>query len=194
MLVCKLDQRSRILTWIRTTLAITVLVFSIPVAHAADGTGSGYEAGISYERAVQHFPGLVREELFLRIPFSWRHDISQDYTLRSYLVVAVGDMGRDGHDPTIISVGGQLRLDPRRPDGRVYYLLGFSPTLLTNTTFGNESLGTSLEFTTQLAVGVYLGETRRAAVELSLQHTSNGGMGSHNPGVNTLGIATVYRF
>lgn len=185
---------ARILRVLCLVLGSTTVLIMAARAQAGNGVYPGNEAGISYERAVQHFPGLVREQLFMRFPLHWQQDVSSNYTLKSFWEIAVGDMGRDHHDPTLISAGLQLRLDPRNPDNRVYYLAGFSPTLLANTTFGRNTMGTSLEFTTQIAIGVYLGTQRKMALEFSIRHTSNGGLSSHNPGVNTLGIATVYRF
>lgn len=175
-------------------LALAFTLISPATAQTTGVTRATREAGFSYERAVQHFPGLVREQLFVRFPLQWQREVSQSYDLKSYLELAAGDMGRDGHDPTLVSVGVQLRLDPTGPRDHIYYLAAFSPTLLTNTTFGRETMGTSLEFTTQLAIGVYLGEGRKMALEFSLRHTSNGGLSKHNPGVNTLGLSTVYHF
>lgn len=195
MFIRRIMQRSpHIVHTSAATIATMALAFFVIAGQAADAVPVSNEAGIRYERAVQHFPGLVREELFLRLPFQWQHDFSKNYVLRSYFELAAGDMGRDHHDPTVISVGAQLRLDPINSDRHIYYFVGFSPTLLANTTFGRTTMGTSLEFTSRLGMGIYLGTQRKMALEFSLSHTSNGGLSKNNPGVNTLGMAAVYRF
>ncbi|MDE2346238.1 MAG: acyloxyacyl hydrolase [Gammaproteobacteria bacterium] len=174
----------------------SILVLSIISADAcsANDQPARYEIGVAYERAIEHFPGWSREQVIARFPLSWNYDISQTYTLRSYLESSIGYIYGDGEDHTSISMGGGLRLDPNSSARRVYLLLGFSPTLLSDVDFGNKEIGTRLEFSTQLALGIYLDSVRTLAVEFSLRHTSNGGLSQTNPGVNSMGLTVLYRF
>ena len=75
---------------------------------------------------------------------------------------------------------------------RAYIELGFAPTLLTGSTFGERDMGGLLQFTSSAEVGLTIGRQRRAHLALRITHTSNGGLNGSNPGMDVVGLSFSY--
>ncbi len=77
---------------------------------------------------------------------------------------------------------------------RVSVQLGFSPTLLFGSTFSGRDMGGNFHFTSSAAVEAAFGVRRNVSLALSLQHTSNGGLRTTNPGMDIVGLSFGYDF
>lgn len=71
---------------------------------------------------------------------------------------------------------------------RSYLDVGFSPTLLSGSSFDGRRLGGNLHFTSSLALGLKFGYRERTTISLRIQHTSNGGLNKPNPGLDMIGL------
>ncbi|NCF30164.1 MAG: hypothetical protein GWP69_22550 [Gammaproteobacteria bacterium] len=64
---------------------------------------------------------------------------------------------------------------------RVSVQLGFSPTLLSGSTFSGRDMGGNFHFTSSAVVEAAFGVRRNVSLALRVQHTSNGGLSTTNP-------------
>ena len=70
----------------------------------------------------------------------------------------------------------------------------FGPTLLAGSTFSGRDMGGNFHFTSAAAVEGAFGARRSFTLALRIQHTSNGGLNSTNPGMDIVGISFGYGF
>ena len=68
----------------------------------------------------------------------------------------------------------------------------FGPTLIAGSTFDHRNLGGNLHFTSAVAIEAALGVRRSITLGLRIQHTSNGGLNSTNPGMDIVGLSFGY--
>jgi hypothetical protein len=66
--------------------------------------------------------------------------------------------------------------------------------LLGGSTLGNQDLGGNLHFTSSLAVGRKFGQRQQFLASMRIQHLSNGGLNSTNPGLDSIGVGLSGRF
>lgn len=64
----------------------------------------------------------------------------------------------------------------------------FGPTLLAGSTFDQRNMGGNLHFTSTVAIEGTFGVRRSFTLGLLIQHTSNGGLNSTNPGMDIVGL------
>lgn len=107
-----------------------------------------------------------------------------------YLEFAVGAITTPSESSAFVSAGPVWQF-PVYGD-RVTIKLGFSPTLLSGSTFSGLDLGGNFHFTSSAAVEATFGVRRSVSIALRLQHTSNGGLRSTNPGMDILGLNFSY--
>jgi len=74
------------------------------------------------------------------------------------------------------------------PSDQFFLHLGFSPTLISGSTFEGGNVGGHMHFTTSATLGTTFGRRNPLALSLRIQHTSNGGLNSTNPGLDMIGI------
>ena len=109
------------------------------------------------------------------------------------LELAVGTISTSRDNSAFVSLGPVWRL-PFKNDA-IFVDLGFSPTLIVGgTSFNGRDLGGNFHFTSSIAVGANFGRFDAASVSLRVQHTSNGGLGSTNPGIDMIGINFALSF
>lgn len=77
---------------------------------------------------------------------------------------------------------------------RLFIQLGFSPTLLGGASFHGRNLGGRFHFTSSATVGMTLGARDGLELALRVQHTSNGGLSSTNPGMDMIGLSFAFNF
>ena len=66
--------------------------------------------------------------------------------------------------------------------------LGFSPTLISGFSFNGRDLGGTFHFTSSASIGTTFGASDNILLSLRVQHTSNGGLSSDNPGLDMIGL------
>ena len=103
-----------------------------------------------------------------------------------HLELAVGVISSAGRQRPFFSAGPVWRF--AMSGGRHYLDFGFSPTLLSGTQIGDRDLGGHLHFTSSLAYGLRFGPVDAYSLRLRVQHTSNGGLNSDNPGLDLVGF------
>lgn len=80
-------------------------------------------------------------------------------------------------------------------DNEAFYIeFGISPTLLGGSSINGSDLGGSFHFTSSAAIGTTFGASGARALALRIQHTSNGGLASHNPGMDMVGVNLSINF
>jgi hypothetical protein len=105
---------------------------------------------------------------------------------------AAGVISGHGDTRPFASVGPVWRLNG--DEQPVFVVFGFTPTLLGGSTLGNQDLGGNLHFTSSLAIGREFGQRQQFLASLRIQHLSNGGLNSSNPGLDSIGVGFSGRF
>ncbi len=70
--------------------------------------------------------------------------------------------------------------------------LGFSPTFIGGSSFNGRDMGGNFHFTSSAAVRATFGARDSVALSLRIQHTSNGGLNSTNPGMDMIGLNITF--
>jgi len=138
------------------------------------------------------FDGLTRHALFLDFGLPWTWTGKSGLSATSLLTLEAGRMTKDSDYRNFLSLGPTLRLTNDRWRKPIFVDVGFSPTVIDGTTYGDTKLGTSFNFTSHVALGLRFGENKDHVVKLRYEHISNGGYDDLNPGVNMVGIDFVF--
>lgn len=119
------------------------------------------------------------------------------YKLRSprrlraqYLELTLGTLATPSETHSFISLGPVWQV-PLYGD-RVSLKFGFSPTLLSGSQFGDRDMGGTFHFTSSASIETYFGLRRALSFAMRIQHTSNGGLSSTNPGMDIVGLNVSY--
>ena len=75
-----------------------------------------------------------------------------------------------------------------------FVMLGFAPTVLSDAALGERVIGGEFHFTSAVMAGVMVLRPGRVRLAYRLQHTSNGGTQSENPGVDLSGVVIEVPF
>ena len=100
--------------------------------------------------------------------------------------LAIGVISSSSDNEVFVSFGPTWRWPIHKQT--VYLDFGFSPTVVSGSTFDDHDVGGNLHFTSSLALGARFGRDDDFLVSLRLQHTSNGGLASTNPGLDMVGL------
>lgn len=132
--------------------------------------------------------------------FQDTHQFAAAYRLRSprplrahHLELAVGTLYGTDEAEAFVSLGPVWRF-PVNDDGSTFVDFGWSPTLLSGSTFDGRELGGNFHFTSSLAIGTRFGRAEKYSLSLRAQHTSNGGLHSENPGIDMVGLTFAVEF
>ena len=104
-----------------------------------------------------------------------------------HVELAVGTIFTSKESHPFASLGPVWRFPLRGPS--TYVNFGFSPTLLSGSTFNGRELGGKFHFTSSLELGMRFGTFQQFSLSLRGQHISNGGTNGTNPGLDMIGIA-----
>ncbi len=74
----------------------------------------------------------------------------------------------------------------------MFFELGISPTFIGGSSFNQRDMGGNFHFTSFAAVGARFGKRDALSLSLRVQHSSNGGLNSTNPGMNMIGINIAF--
>jgi hypothetical protein len=157
--------------------------------------GEPREFSIDSAGARVGFPGNLsgREfneaEGFVLWQLPWQWEWRSGWRLDTLLDTSVGWLG-DGRDAAKFAAGPELVL--RWKKFPVFLEAGFSPSILTRSEFATKDLGSVVEFTSDLGVGVDLGAHLR--LDYRFEHMSNASLGDTNPGLNLHVVGASYRF
>ena len=108
-----------------------------------------------------------------------------------HMEAAVGGFTDSGKFSAFMSMGPVWRF-PFYND-RAAIKLGFSPTVLSGTNYEGRDMGGHLHFTSSIALEFDPGRREGLVLALRVQHTSNGGLSSDNPGMDIISFGLEYR-
>ena len=111
--------------------------------------------------------------------------------------LSFGTFSSREEDRPYVSFGAVWRVPPKwvpLPRDSMFVDVGFSPTIIAGSSLNGRDLGGSVHFTSSIEIGALFGREQSTAVSLRLQHTSNGGLNSTNPGIDTLGFNFAFNF
>ena len=108
------------------------------------------------------------------------------------LELAVGTISTSQESRPFVSLGPVWRF-PVNNDS-LFVELSISPTLLGGSTFNGRGIGDNFHFTSSAAVGKTFGLRDAVSLSLRIQHTSNAGLSSINPGMDTVGLNFGFDF
>ena len=107
-----------------------------------------------------------------------------------YLELAIGTISSSQESRVFVSLGPVWRLPINRRS--LFVELGFSPTLITGSSFSGRDLGGNFHFTSSASIGATFGARENISVALRIQHISNGGLSSTNPGMDMIGLNLTF--
>ncbi len=103
-----------------------------------------------------------------------------------HLELAVGTISTSRDNSLFVSLGPVWRLPIHSQS--MFVDVGISPTYLSESTFNGRDMGGNFHFTSSATIGAHFGARDAMSVSLRIQHTSNGGISSTNPGMDMVGI------
>ena len=109
-----------------------------------------------------------------------------------HLEMVIGTVSTSSESRLFISMGPVWRL-PLASE-RLFIDVGASPTLITGSVLNGRDLGGNFHFTSSAEIGATFGSRDAFAAALRIQHTSNGGLSSRNPGLDMVGLSFTFVF
>ena len=103
-----------------------------------------------------------------------------------HLELAIGAISTSQETRPFVSLGPVWRLPIRSRS--LFVELGFSPTLIAGSSLNGRDLGGNFHFTSSASIGATFGARKNISIALRVQHTSNGGLSSTNPGLDMIGL------
>lgn len=138
------------------------------------------------------FNDLDLQAVFVDFGLPWQWSPWGGMKVTPRITLELGRFANEFEHREFGSLGPTFRFEPERSRIPFYVDLGLSPTVIDGANYGNRNLGTSLNFTSHVGLGLRFGRNRGKRVSFRYQHISNGGISSTNPGVNSYGIDFVF--
>ena len=104
--------------------------------------------------------------------------------------VAIGTLSTSQENRLFVSLGPVWQLPIRSRS--LFVELGISPTLLSGSSFNGRDMGGNFHFTSSAAIRATLGARDSVTLSLRIQHMSNGGLSSTNPGMDMIGLNITF--
>lgn len=180
----------RMLTFVLAAAFVCEAARLLPAADASSEfrfESIGARVGIGANNSSVDFH---KAEAVLNFHLPSDYDLGRSWNAALRLDTTAGWFGDPGHNAFIASAGpsvvfGRLPI-PFTIEG------GISPTVITRWEFGGKDFGTPIQFISHVALNAEMGPSFR--LYYRLEHMSNGGLASHNPGLNLhmLGFSYVF--
>ncbi len=106
------------------------------------------------------------------------------------LELAMGTLSTSQENRLFLSLGPVWRLPLNSHS--LFVELGISPTLISGSSFNGRDMGGNFHFTSSAAVGATFGARDALSLSLRIQHMSNGGLNSANPGMDMIGLNITF--
>lgn len=173
---------------VRKALGIGTLLVTSGLAAA-----EGPQLSLRHLHNVSHFQDVRQQALELRLP-GWDrlHVANRVFTMD--WVVAAGALHWDEGQSHFVSLGRGIRWHNPGGLARTQLQFSLSPTWVQQTLLAGRELGGHFHFTTAVAWLVKLDAAGRQTLALRLQHTSNAGSQSENPGLDLAGLEFGWHF
>ena len=161
-----------------TCLLLAAGLLSLPMASRADAQNQafGLRGGIGFENAMEDYSA---GEIYFLQDFSWRRELAEKISLQPRWEVNAGAIVSDHEEGGFLMAG--LGLAFVFCNDALEFDIGFRPTWLSTHEFGDDDLGGPIQFTSHAGLGVRWG---RMFFQYRVQHISNAGLDSPNPGLN----------
>jgi hypothetical protein len=175
------------------TQRITVVVLIIcwiyipSKSPAVDLKVLGLRGGISDNRNDEDFRQF---EGFAVWSLPWVWQFASDWRIGTFLEVNAGLLHGGGESAFVGSAGPGINITGF--GDKIDIPMGVNATIISDHTFGDEDFGGPFQFTSHIGLDYYF--TRHFMMGYRLQHMSNAGIYSPNPGVNIHMLAVGYRF
>ena len=183
---CK--SRMRLKTyWIVLAIVMTGVAAQPLYAQGLSAGAMGFRAGISDHRDDEDYQ---QYEGFAIWALPWYWQLSTDWTMGTYLEMNAGVLTGGGESAFVGSIGPGIHFTGFGE--HVVISMGINPTIISQHSFGDDNFGGPLQFTSH--IGLNLNFFRHFTMGYRLQHMSNAGIYSSNPGVNIHMIEAGYRF
>jgi len=134
---------------------------------------------------------LTQQALFVDFKLPWLWSPWTNVSASPKLTLEVGSFNHGSENRFFASLGPTLRLANDRWRMPFFLDLGLSPTVIDGSTYGGRDFGTSINFTSHIALGLRFGQAKNHVVKFRYQHISNGGLDEVNPGINMIGVDVV---
>lgn len=168
----------------RWLLGLVMLLMLVPSRAAEFGLYYADDLSTEDEKPFT----LITARLGTELP--WRWSLANGWAVNARMDIALGRLAGNGRSAITLGLGPALRIIA--PSAKWYVTLGWRPTYLERSRFGDIDLGGSAQFETALGAGYWL--TERLSVSYDLFHMSNGGLDSPNPGWNGQRLGLSYGF
>lgn len=145
-------------------------------------------ASVFTTQAVRRFGDLSISGVFLGYPLRWNERDYGGGTLSSWLDVSVGHLTETDRRGSLVSVGPSFEYRRDAFGNRWILEAGTAFTWIDHERFSRGEIGGHFHFTTHLSAGSALGG---GTLRIRMQHTSNGGSDTPNPGIDMLGLEYV---
>jgi hypothetical protein len=176
------------MTDLRKAALLTSLMLLSISAQASEAlfTELGLRTGIDSEQSVD----LASYEVFglIETPYEWA--LTEQLHADLYIEVGLGALTGDGETAAYGHIGPLLSLSYAKCPLRL--TLSSGPTLLSEDTFGSKDIGGHFHFTSGIGLTWDVNEQWRIGYQL--QHTSNSGIDSPNPGLDMHTLSFGFAF
>lgn len=184
----------RFLTLRSIFLAVLLLIASwyfSPIAAWAGPTSweAGLRAGASFNDDDESF-NQYDIALSFGLPWSWQWGQSLQVDTRMTTAVSLLDGG--GDTGVAGSVGIEFVFSPAGGSCPFELRAGSAVTLISEDEYGDEDLGGPVQFTHHISLYYWLMD--ELSLMARLQHMSNAGLYSENPGLDMVMLGLIYRF
>lgn len=179
---------------ILTTLIVTlVCVGSCLWAGNVWAGRSSWEAGL---RAGQSFNGgdedFNQYDVYVNFGLPWSWQWGRSVLVDTNLAATVGVLDGGGDTGVAGSVGFEFVFGRAEQDCPFELRAGSALTLISDHKYGDEDLGGPVQFTHHISLYYWLLENM--SVLARIQHMSNAGIYSKNPGLEMVMLGLLYRF
>lgn len=146
----------------------------------------GLRGGVDFEG---HEEDYLAAEVFVLGDFSWQQPLADDLVLRPGWEISGGYLGTDNDEGAFLTAGLNFALVFFGDS--LEFEIGIRPTWLSRHRYGDDDLGGSLQFTSHAGLGA---RWHNLLIQYRVQHISNAGLSSPNPGLNLhlLGLGLVF--
>ena len=155
------------------------------VCARADDWAFGVRAGHDIDQVR-----LDLVEIFVARRLPWTYRFASGAEARTSAELAAGTLRAAGTRGYLGRLGGTLAY--HTPGGRWVFEVGTSIAGLSESRFGDYDLGGQVQFVSHLGLRLHLGEA--FALGYRVQHLSNAGLDTPNPGLDSQALELRYRF
>lgn len=150
---------------------------------------AGMRAGSSFKDDDESF-NQYDAFVSYRLPWSWQW--GQAVQVDTNLATSLGILDGGGETGGVGSLGMDFVFSPAGEHLPLELRAGSALTLISEHEYGDEDLGGPVQFTHHISLYYWFLENLSALARV--QHMSNAGIYSENPGVNMIMLAMLYRF